>query len=61
MDEIRRQFDVEISIPVMTGRLYSGRFNNKDLNRALELVCLPMGLSFEIQNNKTVIVKDLRD
>jgi transmembrane sensor len=58
LEEIGRQFNVELIVPDVSGRLYSGRFNNKDLNEALELVCLPMGLRFDIQENKKVIISE---
>lgn len=52
--EIERQFAVKINAPDLTGKLYSGRFSNKNLEKALQLVCIPMNLSFEIENNNTV-------
>lgn len=58
MDELSRQFNVKIIFPDLSGRLYSGRFSNKDLNEALELVCLPMGLTFEIQGGSAVLITD---
>jgi ferric-dicitrate binding protein FerR (iron transport regulator) len=59
MAEIGRQFNVEIISPDLSGRLYSGRFNNKDLHQALELVCLPMGLKFEIQEGNKVVISQM--
>lgn len=58
LDEISRQFNVELIVPDVSGRLYSGRFNNRDLTQALELVCLPMGLRFDIQENKKVVISE---
>lgn len=52
-DEIERQFNVSIKIPELGSRFYTGRFNTKDLNEALQLICLPMGLQFEV--NDTIV------
>ncbi len=54
LEEIERQFGVSIKTIDIKGRRYSGRFNNKNLNETLELVCLPMNLSFEIKSDQEV-------
>ena len=54
LEELERQFGVKINAPDLTGKLYTGRFSNKNLEQALQLVCIPMNLSFEIENNNTV-------
>lgn len=56
--ELERQFNIRIK-PIgfdPTQRFYSGYFTTQNLKHALELVCLPMGLTFEI-NQKTGAVK----
>ncbi len=55
-DEIERQFEVIISRPNISERRYSGRFSNKNLKDALQLVCEPMSLRFEITTEKQVLV-----
>jgi ferric-dicitrate binding protein FerR (iron transport regulator) len=56
LDEIERQFDVQIGGDTIMNRQYTGYFNKKDMNQALQNVCLPMGLNFKIIND-TVIIK----
>lgn len=48
-EEIQRQFGVEvISSNDFTSRTYTGYFNRESLPSALEMVCIPMGLSWSI-------------
>ncbi len=56
-EEIERQFNVAVQLPDLANRFYTGRFNTKDLNEALQLVCLPMGLQFE-ENETTIVVSE---
>ncbi len=59
LDEMARQFNVKISSNIQGKRLYTGRFDNEDLKKALELVCLPMSLTFEIRNDNQVLISDV--
>ncbi len=54
-DELARQFAVQIVINTNTNRLYTGYFNNQSLERALDLVCQPMGLTWELNRNMVII------
>ena len=45
-------------MPDLDGRLYTGRFSNKNLEEALQLVCLPMGLNFTIMDTGVVKIED---
>ena len=55
--EFERQFDVELKITAdVNERIYSGYFNKVEMEKALELICLPMDLQFEIEDNKTIII-----
>jgi ferric-dicitrate binding protein FerR (iron transport regulator) len=56
-EELERQFNVVVQAPDLANRFYTGRFNTKDLNEALQLVCLPMGLQFEA-NETTIVVSE---
>jgi len=59
LDELSRQFNVKISSNVQGVKFYTGRFDNEDLKKALELVCLPMSLTFEIKNDNQVIISEV--
>lgn len=52
--EIERQFNVKVCYAGCENRRYSGYFNDKSLNQALELVCVPMQLEYEIASNGEV-------
>lgn len=54
--EIERQFDVRVDCESAINRYYTGYFNNKDLNDALRLVCIPMDMSYSV-NGKSIIIK----
>jgi len=56
-DELARQFNVKVQLPLLEGRLYTGRFSNKNLEEALQLVCLPMGLKFTIIDTSEVKIE----
>lgn len=53
LKEIERQFDVTIQTKNIGDRVYTGYFRNDSLESALQNVCLPMSLHYEI-NGKTV-------
>jgi ferric-dicitrate binding protein FerR (iron transport regulator) len=47
ISELERQFDLEISFPEeLKNQKYTGYFDNKDLEKALKLVCEPLGLQY---------------
>ena len=57
LEEFERQFDVRVQINGdVNDRVYSGYFDKVDMVKALELICLPMDLQFEIQSNKTIVI-----
>ena len=55
-DEIERQFDVKIESPIDVNRHFTGSFSNKSLNEALDIVCIPMQLTYEIKTDKSIVV-----
>ncbi len=55
-DEMERQFKVKVSLPKDAKlRKYSGNFDTKNINEALQNVCIPMSLSYTINGNKIEI------
>jgi ferric-dicitrate binding protein FerR (iron transport regulator) len=56
-DEFERQFNVKVKVQGFNpqSRLYTGYFSNNSIAVALELVCLPMGLSYEIDKAKGLV------
>ena len=56
LDEIERQFNVDINFTGDQTRHYTGYFNNKDLNDALRIVCIPMEYSYSFKG-KTIEIK----
>ncbi|MEQ8703008.1 MAG: FecR domain-containing protein [Phaeodactylibacter sp.] len=56
--ELERQFEVKVKLPDdLADREYTGFFESGDLNAALEAICWPMDLTFEV-NGKRVIISD---
>jgi ferric-dicitrate binding protein FerR (iron transport regulator) len=56
INELERQFDIEIRYNGKEGRVYTGYFSNKDLDEALQLVFLPLRLPFK-KEGRTVVVE----
>lgn len=57
--EIERQFNVDIIFKSTKKRFYTGYFKNNDLNEALRLVCIPMGLSYTV-NERSIEIKQIK-
>lgn len=54
-DEFERQFDVEINYDNVEPRFYTGTFRNEDMTQALITICKPMGLRFQIDEDKKIL------
>lgn len=52
--ELERQFDVSIQYEKLEDRLITVSFSNNKLSEALDIVCIPMGLNYEVDNNQKV-------
>jgi ferric-dicitrate binding protein FerR (iron transport regulator) len=53
--ELERQFDVSIKFNGMEDRYITATFSNKNLKEALDVVCIPMDLKYEIENKKVTV------
>jgi transmembrane sensor len=58
MDEIERQFNIKFAGQNFDSRFFTGSFTNKDLKEALDIVCIPMGIKYEIGNNGKVLISE---
>ena len=58
LKEIERQFNVNIIKTSTVPRYYTGVFFNSNLNDALDLVCVPMNLSWKVSGNNVVITEN---
>jgi ferric-dicitrate binding protein FerR (iron transport regulator) len=58
--EIERQFDVSIQFKGDANRSITASFTNKKLEEALDVVCIPMGLKYEVSKNNQVTISDNR-
>jgi len=55
--EIERQYQIKVDLRV-ADRIFSGQFRHDDLDRALQSICKPLGLSYMInQDKKTVVIE----
>ena len=58
LDELQRQFNVEVRSDTLEQRLFTGYFNNENLDLALMIICEPLGLLYEITNDDKVIITE---
>jgi ferric-dicitrate binding protein FerR (iron transport regulator) len=57
-DEIERQFNVKFAKRERENRFFTGSFTNKDLEEALETVCIVMRLNYEIGENEKISISN---
>lgn len=58
LQELQRQFNVRIDYISGKEITYTGKFTTENLNDALQLVCVPLGLHYQIsKNGKVVTIK----
>jgi transmembrane sensor len=55
--ELERQFNVNIVLPDTDNKFFTGEFNNKNLADALDIICIPMNLTYEIDNNNKITIR----
>jgi transmembrane sensor len=56
--EMERQFNVKFTGINFKNKFFTGSFSNKDLQVALEVICIPMGLNYEIGSNGEIFVTE---
>ncbi|SNT36925.1 FecR family protein [Ekhidna lutea] len=57
LNEVERQFDVTITLSDSSDHVFSGYFTNKNIESALDMVCLPLGLTYEKTEGSTYTVR----
>jgi transmembrane sensor len=57
-DEIERQFNVKFEGENIENKLFTGSFTNYNLGDALQIVCIPMGLKYEIGKNNKILISN---
>ncbi len=56
IDELERQFAVEVEVPQgIDSTMYTGFFNKGDLNKALYAITWPLGLTYKVIDNKVIL------
>ena len=55
IEELERQFNIDIEINFSSERMYTGYFNTKNLEEALQLVFTPMELHYTLDGKKIVV------
>jgi transmembrane sensor len=58
-DEIERQFNVKFVRQNFQPGFFTGSFTNKDLRAALDIVCIPMDLNYEIGSNGKIFITEI--
>lgn len=56
-NEIERQYNVTFVLPKIDDKFFTGNISNKNLVDALDIVCIPMGLTYEIGSNSKIFIK----
>lgn len=57
IEEVEARLGYQIEADGLLDRTYSGDFATTDIQEAMELICLPLGLQFDIMADMTVIIK----
>lgn len=57
--EIERQFNVQVQYTGDAKRSITVSFTNKKLEEALEVICIPMGLKYEVDNKNKVRITEI--
>jgi ferric-dicitrate binding protein FerR (iron transport regulator) len=60
LDEVERQFNVRIKRPDLIGRKYTGVFTTKNLKEALDVICIPMGYKYSIDEYMNVSLEEIK-
>ena len=56
--EMERQFNVKFVEGEIDEKYFTGSFTNNDLKDALEIVCIPMGLKYELGDNGKIHIRE---
>ncbi len=54
--ELERQYNIDIELKVNRERYYTGFFKNNDIDVALKMVCIPLGLQYDTKSSKKIII-----
>lgn len=57
--ELERQFNVTFDSPKMKMKFFTGSFTNTNLTNALDIVCIPMKLDYEIGSNGKILIREM--
>lgn len=58
MDELKRQFKIQIEFEGEEEIEFNGYFTNRNLDQALDMVCLPLGLSYQKVSTSRVVISE---
>lgn len=53
--QVERIYDIKINASKIEARFYTGTIPSDNLEKAIQLICIPMGLSFDIENGMVTI------
>ena len=58
--ELERQFNVNVKVDLSSSdnKFFTGEFTNKNLADALDIVCIPMDLTYEVDNNNKITIRE---
>lgn len=61
LDELKRQFKVQVEFQQANEMEFDGYFTNKDLDQALQMICLPLGLEYEKVSASSIVITETSD
>jgi transmembrane sensor len=60
-EELERQYNITISASGLDNKYFSGPVTNKNLKEALDIICIPMNLDYEILTDNKVVIKSKKN
>ena len=58
IEELQKQYHIDVQYPPNLNISFTGAFEHNNLENALKSVCQPLNLTYEIQNNNKVIIRN---
>jgi transmembrane sensor len=58
LGEIERQFNIKFVGGNFDSRYFTGTFTNKDLKNTLDIVCIPMGLTYAVGDKGKILIQE---
>ncbi|MEM7299360.1 MAG: FecR domain-containing protein [Bacteroidota bacterium] len=61
LEELKRQFRIQVEFQKANEMEFDGYFTNKNLDQALQMICLPLGLEYEKVSASSIVITETSD